>query len=170
MDGHYGYFSSFCQYRQGSNEFPHISPRVLRGNLDRLTMNAPWVITMSMCISAWGLWIQTATPSRGHTSPRPRWRTQMHLSTLNKATTLMMPRPMVRSTEAFSFAHRRSVRAYAVWLSARQLLLQIHLRREGKWLFKKYSLSNKNCAEIQFCFGIKVSIAKCKCLGFLGLV
>lgn len=26
-----------------------VFPRVLRGNLDRPTMNAPWVITMSTC-------------------------------------------------------------------------------------------------------------------------
>lgn len=50
VDGHYGYFLSFCYYRQGSELFPCISHRVLRGNLDRPTMNAPWVITMSMCI------------------------------------------------------------------------------------------------------------------------
>lgn len=35
---------------QSSDEFPHISHRVLRGNLGRPTTNAPWVITVSVCI------------------------------------------------------------------------------------------------------------------------
>lgn len=35
---------------QSSDEFPHISHRVLSGNLGRPTTNAPWVITVSVCI------------------------------------------------------------------------------------------------------------------------
>lgn len=45
-----GLFLLFCYYRQRSDEFRCISHRVLRGSLGRPTMNAPWVITTSMCI------------------------------------------------------------------------------------------------------------------------
>lgn len=49
IDEYYVYFESFCHDRQGSDEYLCISHRVLRGNLGRLTMNVPWVITMSVC-------------------------------------------------------------------------------------------------------------------------
>ena len=157
----------FCVL-QSSDEFPRISHRVLRGNLGRPTTNAPWVITVSVCIRGWGPWTQRAAPSRTRPSPGPRWRTQKHLSTSNKAASPTMHRPTVQSWGA-SLAHQ-ALWALMLTVSAR-CCYKVILRGRGNDLSNEFPF-NKNCADIQFGFEIKVSVAKCRVsvLRVLGLV